>query len=173
MIKKHILTILSVILAISASAQEKKISSGDITFKSEKKNISFTASKFESKIDIEAKKISFSLPIDNFEIDNKMQKKHFSSEKGMKTGEFATATFEGSIVTDSSIINGENKVTIEGTLTILGVGVEISIPASINMMEDGIKASATFKVNRAAHKATTNYADMLDKDIEVVVNAIY
>jgi polyisoprenoid-binding protein YceI len=170
--KRLIISTLALTLGLTSLAQQKELASGDITFKSEKKDLAFSATEFSSNLDLTEKTLTLTLPVNNFDIKSKMQKNHFMGEDGMNTSEFANASFTGTIETEADLSSeGIHEVTVKGTLTVLGVGVEITTPATIEITADGVKTSATFKLNRASHKATSKYANMLDENIEVIVNA--
>ena len=87
--------------------------------------------KFEGKFsydakDVSASKIEMSIDTASINTNHAEREKHLKGEDFLEVGKFATATFVSTSVTDK----GDNKLEINGTLTMHGVSKDISIAAA-------------------------------------------
>lgn len=85
-------------------------------------------------IDIETGDVQFKVSIMSFQFEKKLMQEHFN-ENYMESSDFPYATFSGKITNMNAIElgrNGENQVTVKGTLTMHGVSKEITVNGNLN-----------------------------------------
>ncbi|MEE4197519.1 MAG: YceI family protein [Bacteroidales bacterium] len=122
--------------------------SGHIYFISETDVIDIDADNHQvaSFLDIETGKIQFAVLIKSFQFSLATAKEHFN-ESYMESDKFPQATFKGKI-NDMNTIDlkeqGVYHVHVTGEITIRGITKNITVPAEIQVSEDGVNAGSVF-----------------------------
>ncbi|MBX7243810.1 MAG: YceI family protein [Bacteroidia bacterium] len=114
----------------SASDGIFKTETGKVGFvsKASLENIKATSDKLRGVIDINSRRLAFTVPVSTFEgFNSPLQKTHFN-ENYLQTAIFPNANFEGKLIDVVSLQkDGTYNVKSVGKLTIHGVGKEIMV----------------------------------------------
>ena len=108
--------------------------------------------KASSVINSANNQIAFLIMNTSFKFSNSLMEEHFN-EKYMESEKYPKSTFSGKInETIDWNKDGENKVTVTGKLTIHGVALDRTIPATITIKGGKVSAKSEFMVKTADHK---------------------
>jgi len=174
---KKILLLLVACLGIAmvVFAQEKSAQSGSILFHAiNKKDVKANTKTFKSKLNLEAKSISFEVPIESFVFKNGLMQKHFINENNMSTGIFPQAKFVGTITSNTDITKeGRHIVKVEGEMTIKGVTIPFSTNGLISNRGQQTVVNATFLLDGTKFGLDNDKIKGFSDKIEVALNANY
>jgi len=159
--KKHIgmLSILATALAlisVQGQGQGKYLGNeGTVTFfsKAPLEDIEAIHEEVSGVIDAETGDVAFIVKMTGFQFEKKLMQEHFN-ENYVESELFPKATFQGEILNNKDIDytqKGTYPVTVEGELTIHGVGQDIKVQGEIEVRGKGITARTTFIVKPADH----------------------
>ena len=102
-------------------------------------------------LDFGTGQLAFSIPIKSFVFKRTLMQEHFN-ENYLESDKFPKATFTGHFVGfDAATLAtaGPHNVPVEGDLTLHGVTHYIQVPASVELKNGQVLASATFPVASA------------------------
>ena len=115
-------------------------------------NIEAKTEKASTVINSANNQIAFLMMNTSFKFSNSLMEEHFN-EKYMESAKYPKSTFSGKINENIDWTkDGENKVTVTGKLTIHGVALDRTIPATISIKEGKVSAKSEFMVKTADHK---------------------
>ena len=149
---KQLILLLSLITSISVQAQNRFFTrTGTLQFYSETpvENIEATNHQASSIFDIESGEIAVSAQMKGFEFEKALMQEHFN-ENYVESEKYPTATFKGTIKNydkSSFLKDQENKIEVEGELTLHGVTKKINTIATIVWGDKTIKANTKFNVS--------------------------
>lgn len=104
-----------------------------------------------SALDVKSGNIIFKVYNNSFQFKKKLMQEHFN-ENYMESEKYPTSEFKGKINEPLDISKpGSRKVTVEGILSIHGVGQTYRTTADLVTENGGITAKAVFKVKIADH----------------------
>ena len=151
--KKILLWVLFLVVALHASAQKYVAESGVITFFSDAviEDIKAENKKVSGIFHTETNDIAFSVPIQEFQFAKKLMQEHFN-EKYMHSEKYPKGTFAGKIEGYNASSNGSQEVKAVGKLTIHGVTQTVAIPGTIEMKDSKLVMKAKFMVKLADYK---------------------
>ncbi|MDB4835051.1 YceI family protein [Cyclobacteriaceae bacterium] len=166
-----LLLLIPLFIASIAFSQSKVSNSGKIHFQSlNKKDVKADCISFTSKIDINTKKIVFSVPIQGFEFKQALMQKHFNNDKNMNSVAFPKAKFVGTITSEIDFTkDGVYEVEVAGKITIRDVTKDYTAKGTITIKDGQIEVRSTFVIPGNDFGLTTKYA----KEIEITLYAIY
>ncbi len=173
---KKILLILLVAITSSftLSAQTIQLSEGSIRFISDKKGFSAENTTFESKVNLQEKTISFSVPITGFIFKKQKMQDHFNNKGVMDAKQFPQATFNGKIITDKNLSdNGTYNVKVAGKIKIKDIEKDYEAEGSIKITTEGIAIKSEFVIIREDFNIKGFYASMTDDIIKIYLVAVY
>jgi hypothetical protein len=98
-------------------------------------------------IDLGSGQVAFSIPIRSFTFKRTLMQEHFN-ENYLESDKFPKATFSGKMhgVNATTLGQGQQKVTVEGDLTIHGVTHHVTVPGVVELKNNQLQAAATFSV---------------------------
>lgn len=148
--KKLVLSILTVFLALSLNAQKFMTSAGYVYFFSETPVENIKADNFSvsSILDTPTGELVFKVPIKSFDFEKKLMQEHFN-ENYLESDKFPDASFKGKIVNLSEVNfekEGRYKAVVQGQLTIHGVTKDVKSDGQIDVAGGKIYAKSTFFV---------------------------
>ena len=155
--------------------QEKTAQSGNILFHAiAKKDVKANAEKFESKIDLSAKKISFIVPVQNFKFKLGLMQKHFNNEENMNSSVHPNATFTGEITANSNIEEeGRHIVSVKGEMTIKGITHPFDANGLLENKNGVTTISASFLVDGTKFGLESAKIKKFVDKVEVSLSATY
>ncbi len=115
--------------------------------------------------------IVFSIPIEEFEFEKDLMKKHFN-EKYLETEKYPKATFQGKIIGFKTDVSGEQETSAKGKLTMHGVTKEIEVKGTIDLTNNKPRIKANFKIQIADYNIKIpkllwkNIAEEVDVKVE-------
>ncbi len=117
--------------------------------------------------------IQFGVAMLSFKFPKPLMEEHFN-ENYVESEKYPTCTFKGKI--NESIDfkkDGENKITVKGTMDLHGVAKEIEIPGTLTVKGDNIAVNATFKIKVADYKikVPSMYVQNIAEEVDVKVIA--
>jgi polyisoprenoid-binding protein YceI len=153
--KRSVLFLAIALLSVAALAQQKTTTSAIISF--DATTAIDNLPKAENKtavaaIDLAKNTVEFEATIKNFDFANPKIQEHFNAAGWMNSDQFPAATFSGIVTTPAASDfkkNGTYHVTVQGDLTIKGKTQKITLPASIIVDGNTVKASASFTLKLA------------------------
>ena len=176
---KFYATLLILMAAIlSVSGQKYITQTGSIKFFSEAplENIESTNNQVSSVMDMETGNIAFSLLMKAFNFEKALMQEHFN-EKYIESDKFPKSSFKGQIkdFNADQLLDVEQDVTVDGSLTIHGVTKEVSIPGKLKLDGDKLLGTSTFYIEVADYeiKIPATVRDNIAKSVEVTVNLEY
>ena len=117
---------------------------------------------------------SFQVPIRGFHFEKALMEEHFN-DNYLESAQFPNGTFTGKIVGWSTAQADGKKHTVQarGTLTIHGVAVERTIPATVQLVKGAWVLSSRFNVPTKAHNIPIPdfAAEKIAAEIAVTVEA--
>jgi len=119
--------------------------------------------------------VAFKANIKSFVFPDKLMQEHFN-ENYMESDKIPGAEFSGTIQNLPDLTkDGTYSVNIKGKLTVHGVAMDRSIPATITVKEGKISATSKFMVKCVDHKIDIPKIVMtkIAEEIEVTVNAYF
>lgn len=115
--------------------------------------------------------LAIKMRIDAFSFPNKLMQEHFN-ENYLHSDKFPTATFAGRVM-DAGVLQkpGNWNVQITGKLTIHGVTVERTLPATLSVQKDQLTLNGKFMVKLADHgvEIPTIVVKKIAEEVEVTV----
>jgi len=173
---KKFIFIIALGLAMSASAQIYKTSTGKIKFfsKTTAENIDATSSQVVAAVNSATGAVEFMVSINSFQFQKALMQKHFQ-ENYMETGKYPKSTFKGTIQSNSSVkygTAGTYSVTVKGKLTMHGVTKDVTITGSVVVTADKVTLKADFNVNLDDYKikVPAENASQVAKTIKITVD---
>jgi hypothetical protein len=178
--KKTLITLLFAASVTSGMTQTKYITkSGHINFFSSApiEDIAADNNAVGSILDPATGELVFSLRMTGFEFDKKLMQQHFN-ENYVESDKFPKSTYKGFITNNDKLDYskpGTYTVDVKGDLTIHGVTKTIQTSGTIEVIGDGLKASAKFIVKPAEFdiKIPGIMRNKIAEEIEVTVNMNY
>ena len=173
--KSLLLSLLLSVFALHAFGQSAISNNGEISFFSEKKGIKGVSNSFTSKLDLTAKTIVFSVPIQSFTLPKAMMQKHFNQKKVMDSKTYPKAKFKGEIMSEANFqLPGKYKVMVIGEMTMHGVTKPFKSNGTITVGKDGkISAKSSFDVKREDFGIKGMYPSFTSKIINLSLMANY
>jgi hypothetical protein len=166
--------------AFKSQAQEKWITrNGKINFfsKTAVENIDANNNEVFSMIDQQKNQLAFQVLNTGFKFEKALMQEHFN-ENYMESSKFPKAAFQGTF-TDASKVDfnkdGTYQVTVAGNLTMHGVTKNITIPATIHIVNKKISGESKFDVKLADYNITipSVVAKQISEDVTISVNCMY
>jgi polyisoprenoid-binding protein YceI len=117
--------------------------------------------------------IQFAVPMISFKFHQALMEEHFN-ENYVESTKYPTCIFKGKIVEQIDYTkDGENKVTVKGTLDLHGVTKEIEVTGTITIKGQEIIVSSSFKIKIADYniKVPSLYVQNIAELVDVKVNA--
>ena len=155
---KHFLFLLSVVLLVSAlegaRAQTKYMTkTGRVSFFSATpiEDIEALTQQAAAILDFGTGQLAFSIPIKSFVFKRTLMQEHFN-ENYLESDKFPKATFAGRFVGfDAATLAtaGPHAVPVAGDLTLHGVTHRVQVPATVELKNGQVLATATFSVASA------------------------
>ena len=105
-------------------------------------------------LDFGTSQLAFSLPVKGFVFKRTLMQEHFN-ENYLESDKFPKATFSGRFVgfeAATLATAGPHTTQVEGDLTLHGVTHHILVPASVELKEGQLLASATFAIAPADYR---------------------
>lgn len=156
------------------SAQSLISSTGEVTFHSDKENITAVCNSFTSKLDLTNKEVVFSVPIQGFTFPKAMMQEHFNQPGVMDSQQFPKAKFKGTIEgADDLTKEGTHDVTVKGSMTIKGVTKDFTTTGQIINTGGQYRVKSEFGIEREQFGITGMRPSMTDKVIKVMLVADY
>ncbi len=154
-------------------SQKYTLEKSTITFYSDApvEDIKAENSKAASLLNMTTGDIVFSIPIEEFEFEKDLMKKHFN-EKYLETEKYPKATFQGKIIGFKTEVSGEQETSAKGKLTMHGVTKEIEVQGIIDMTNNKPRIKANFKIRIADYNIKIpqllwkNIAEEVDVKVE-------
>jgi hypothetical protein len=177
--KRIVILLTLVLLALSASGQKFMTKNGYIGFYSHTavEDIKADNNQVAGVIDTSTGDMVFQLLIKSFHFEKALMEEHFN-ENYMESDKFPKSTFKGKI-TDLSVVNfskpGKYDVSVEGDLTMHNVTNKISVKGSIEVVQGGINATSKFNIVPEDYKITIPgvVRDNIARTLELTVNMKY
>lgn len=174
--KKNLLWVLLLVMALNASAQKYVLEKSVITFFSDAAIEDITAknSKASSVFDTQTSDIAFSVPINQFQFAKKLMQEHFN-EKYMESEKFPKSTFSGKMSGFDVSAKGVQQAKANGKLTIHGVTTNVEIPGTAEVVAGKIVFKAKFIVKLADYniKIPQLMWQNIAEQVEVTVDFTY
>ncbi len=170
---------LSILLTVTVQldAQKYFTKEGKISFYSEAplEKIEAHNSKATAVLDLESGKMQWAVLIKAFQFEKALMQEHFN-ENYMESTKFPKAAFTGSINDWSGIDlnnDAEQKITLNGELTIHGVTQSVSTPATLIVKNGELAGTAVFTVKVADYKIEIPgvVRDKIAKEVEIHIDA--
>ena len=118
--------------------------------------------------------IQFGVALLSFKFPKPLMEEHFN-ENYVESAKYPTSVFKGKInETIDYKKDGENKVTVKGTLDLHGVIKEIEVPGTIIVKGNLIIVHSTFKIKVTDYKikVPSMYVQNIAEEVDVTINAI-
>src|SRR3982751_643860 len=150
---KNIFLLMSLVLAISANAQDYITRNGNISFYSHTplEDINAQNNEVASTLNSTTGAFEFKAAIKSFHFKKTAMEQHFGDEDYMDAEKYPKASFSGKITNLSSVDftkDGNYNVTVQGNLTVKDVTKPITIQGAISVKNGSVTAQAKFDVNR-------------------------
>lgn len=153
--KKFTTLLIGLFLSVGLYAQTYMSKTGKVSFSSDApmELINAESNKLTGILKAADKKFAFSINITSFQgFNSDLQREHFN-ENYMESEKYPKATFSGKIVENVDFTkDGTYKVNAKGKLTIHGVTVERTIPATITTKGGVSTINTKFTVKLVDHK---------------------
>lgn len=136
-----------------ATAQKHVAESSTVSFFSNAalEDIKAENTKTVSLFNSETGDIAFSIPINQFQFKKSLMQEHFN-EKYLESDKYPKATFQGKLVGYSITNKTLQNVNATGKLTIHGVTKEVTIPGTVEEIDQKLLMKATFIVRLEDYK---------------------
>ncbi len=172
---KRIALILGLFLTLGANAQKYKATESHIRFFSDApiEDIEAINKDASSVMDLETGNMVFSVPIKSFTFEKSLMQEHFN-ENYLESDKYPKCLFLGTMNT-TDLSEGENEVTVSGTMNLHGVKKEMSATGTMTKSGDKIEAEAVFTVLLEDYKIKIPRAlfHNIAEEIEVTVKFTY
>lgn len=177
--KKNIVTIIALVLAISAQAQRVFTKNGSINFNSKTtmETIDATSNQVTSVLLPNTGDIQFSVQIKSFHFKKALMEEHFN-ETYMESDKYPKAVFKGKI-TDLSKVNfskdGTYNVTVSGDMNMHNVTQKATANGTITVKGGKISANSSFVIKLADYKIDVPKVvrSNISETVTVTVNCTY
>ncbi len=127
-----------------------------------------------AQIDTKTGQIGFEAAVKNFAFSNPVIQEHFNEERWMSSDKYPAFTFEGKI-NDAQKYNfsknGVYNVTVTGQMTVKGKSNEVSTPATIEVKNGTLMASANFTITLADYGINVGDAGKIAGQPKITVTA--
>jgi polyisoprenoid-binding protein YceI len=149
-----LLALLSLTAVRSALAQSRYMTkTGRVSFFSATpvEDIEAKNQQVAAVLDFSTNQLAFTLPVKGFMFKRTLMQEHFN-ENYLESDKFPKATFSGRFVGFELAVlatPGPHNVQVEGDLTLHGVTHRIQVPASVELKNGQLLASATFPIASA------------------------
>jgi polyisoprenoid-binding protein YceI len=165
----------SLLTPLAGMSQKYSLEKSSVVFFSEAaiENIEATNIKSASIFNATTSEIVFSIPIEEFEFEKSLMKKHFN-ETYLESEKYPKALFQGKL-SGYSAQSAEQSVKAIGKLAIHGVTREVEIPGTMEMIEGKLIAKAKFIIHLKDYKIKIPKLlwQNIAEDVEVTVEFIY
>lgn len=175
--KKVIFVFSLIALSTTMFAQAKKTTSATVAFdaatpadalpKAENKTVI-------AEIDTKTGQIGFEAAVKNFSFSNPMMQEHFNSERWLNSTQYPAFTFMGKIneVTKYNFSkNGVYNVTVTGQLTVKDKTNTVTAPATIEVKNGSLLASANFTIVLADYGVNVGTSGKIASEPKITVTA--
>jgi len=118
--------------------------------------------------------IGFEAAVKNFSFSNPLIQEHFNEERWMNSGKFPAFTYVGKIndVKQYDFAkNGTYNVTVTGQMTVKGKSMEMSTPATIEVKNGTLMATAAFSINLADYGINVGDGSKIAPQPKITVSA--
>jgi polyisoprenoid-binding protein YceI len=159
-----------------ANAQDLyKSNNGKVSFFSEAplENIQASSASVSSVLKPATGEVAFTIPIRTFKFEKSLMEEHFN-ENYLESDKYPQATFTGKIHEKIDLQSAtEQKITVDGNLTIHGVTQKRQFPVTILVQGGKVKGHSTFKVKLADHQVEIpklvfqNIAEVIDVTLDI------
>ena len=170
--KKLIFTAVFLILSTAIFAQTFMTRTGKISFNAttpgSPEKIEGINNEVANIIDAKTGNIVFQLPVKSFKFERELMQEHFN-ENYMESDKYPRAEFKGAI-TNMNDVNfdkdGTYNAKVTGKLTIHGATKEITVPGTISVKGNTLKATTRFSIKLQDYNITVPgvVADKIAKD---------
>lgn len=174
--KNTLAFLLLIALNYPVIAQKYMSRNGRISFFSEAplENIEAHNNQGSGVFDAETGQVAFSVLMKGFTFEKALMQEHFN-ENYMESDQYPKATFKGSVKNFKSmdLLSGEEeKVTVEGEMTIHGVTKNINVDGEIRLHANTLSIRSTFPVRLADYRikipkaVVNNIAEVVEATVE-------
>lgn len=174
--KGILLSLMSLVLAFTASGQKYFTRDGKISFYSDTplEKIEAHNSKATSVLDAATGNIEFAVLIKAFQFEKALMQEHFN-ENYMESSKFPKAAFKGKVANIKDINlkkDGEYNATVKGQLTIHGVTKDVETTGKFIVTGGKIAAKSTFNIAVADYDITIPAVvrDNIAKTVKITVD---
>jgi len=175
---KKLFTLLCIVGSVgTANAQlyKNKADATTISFfsKAPLEDIDATNKKATVVLKTTTNEIQFGVAMLSFKFPKPLMEEHFN-ENYVESEKYPTCTFKGKINEAVDFKkDGENKITVKGTMDLHGVAKEIEIPGTLTIKGDNITVNANFKIKVTDYKikVPSMYVQNIAEEVDVKVNA--
>ncbi len=175
---KKLFTLLCVVGSVgAANAQlyKNKADATTISFfsKAPLEDIDATNKKATVVLKTTTNEIQFGVAMLSFKFPKPLMEEHFN-ENYVESEKYPICTFKGKINEAVDFKkDGENKITVKGTMDLHGVAREIEIPGTLTIKGDNITVNASFKIKVTDYKikVPSMYVQNIAEEVDVKVNA--
>lgn len=168
---KYFISFLLLLCVTVSQAQKWKSNKSHIKFFSDAvlEDIEAINEKGTSIVDLESGDIVFSIPIKQFQFDKSLMQEHFN-ENYLESDKYPKCTFSGKI-SSTQYEEGENKVTVSGTMNLHGVKQEMTVEGTMYKKGNWIKGRSKFMIKLEDYKIKIPRAvfQNIAEEIEVTV----
>lgn len=136
-----------------ANAQKYVAESSTVSFFSDAslEDIKAENTKTVSLFNSETGDIAFSIPVNQFQFEKSLMQEHFN-EKYLESDKYPKATFQGKLSEYSGTNTTLQNVNVTGKLTIHGVAKEVTIPGTVEKVDQKLLMKATFIIRLEDYK---------------------
>lgn len=141
--------------------------------KSPLEDIDATSKKVTVVIKTTTNDIQFAVPMISFKFPQALMEEHFN-ENYVESTKYPTSIFKGKIQeTIDFTKDGENKVTVKGTLDLHGVTKEVEATGTITVKGQELIIASAFKIKIADYKikVPSLYVQNIAEQVDIKVNA--
>jgi len=172
---KYIAAFSLLIISLQCYSQKYKSLESTITFFSEApiEDIAAVNKKAESTFDESNSKITFTVPIDQFQFDKSLMQKHFN-ENYLESDKYPQAKFEGKVTAFNPDYSSQKAAAV-GQLTIHGITKRVEINGIMEKNGNRLSIKSDFKILLEEYdiKKPKILWNTIAEEIEVKINFIY
>ncbi len=166
-------------VTIFSQAQKKTTTSAIVTVDATtaKDNRTKTENKAViASIDTKTGDLAFEAGVKNFSFANAEMQGHFNGPEWLNSDQFPKATFTGKFFKVNKIKfnrDGVYAATVEGTMTIKGIGKQLSVGGTVTVTGGKIKLNSTFTIKLSDFNISSMYIDngKVSKEPKITVSA--
>ena len=174
-----LIVLISLALITTTHAQTYITKNGKITFfsKTPMENIDAVNNQVVSALDSKTGVMQFSVQIKGFLFKKALMQEHFNEEY-MQSDKYPKATFKGTIANINKVNfakDGNYAVSVTGNFSVHDVTNKVTVPGTISIVGGKVNATATFNILLADYKIDIPkiVQDNISRSIEIKVDCNY